>query len=398
MTTVALAAKALARRKIRTLLTAAGVGVAVAVFVSLMGFNQGYRNALSRDVEKMGYQVLVTSKGCPYEAATMLLNGGQIPRYMDEKVVQRVISDPAVAQYTPFFMNAAIDPAAGATGLALFIGIDPTSFLAMKPWLRLSEGGVFSGETVNEALLGWEAAELQTRRVGDELFIPGTDRVLRVVGILKRSGTQDDGTIFVPLKTAQAMFKQRGKLTGLGLKLHDLTQVVGFEDRLFDEASIQVITMSQVKNTILSLVNTARVMVMSVAAVAIFVAVLGVVNTILFSVFERTREIGVMKAIGASHSDVFRVIWLETVMLCSAGGLLGIGLALAAGGVMQSVIRKVLPYAPSGNLVEVTPGLLAGALLGALFLGLVAGIYPSLRAAMVRPIQAIRAGVAGGGR
>ena len=150
--------------------------------------------------------------------------------------------------------------------------------------------------------------------------------------------------------------------------------------------------MAQVKGTIFNLISSARVMASAIALIAIFVAVIGVVNTILMSVFERTQEIGVMKALGASRLDVFQIIWVETVLICAMGGILGNLLAVAGGNAVEHLLRRLLPYAPSGKLVLVTPGLLAMSFAGAIVLGLVAGVYPALRASSMRPVEAIRRG------
>jgi putative ABC transport system permease protein len=240
--------------------------------------------------------------------------------------------------------------------------------------------------------MGYEAAEVEQRLVGDKIFVPGVDKVLTVVGIFDRTGTQDDGIIFLPLKTAQNIFSLSDKLTGVGIKLKDIAQIGQFEEDLYNEPGIQIISMAQVRGTILNLISSAKVMANSVAVIAIFIALIGVVNTILMSVFERTQEIGVMKAIGASRNGVFRLIWTETVLICTFGGILGNILALVGSGVVERSIKMVLPYAPSGQLVSIKPDLLVWAFLGAIILGIVAGIYPAWRASSMVPVEAIRRG------
>ena len=150
--------------------------------------------------------------------------------------------------------------------------------------------------------------------------------------------------------------------------------------------------MAQVRGTILSLISSAKVMANSVAVIAIFIALIGVVNTILMTVFERTQEIGIMKAIGASKKDIFKLIWTETVLICTFGGILGNIIALLGSDVVEYSIKKVLPYAPSGQLVLIKPDLLVGAFVGAIILGIVSGIYPAWRASSMVPVEAIRRG------
>jgi len=388
-----LAYKNLKRRKIRSLLTIGGVAIAVAVLVSLLGFNTGYKQALTRDVDKMGYQVLITAKGCPYEAATLMLKGGGGLRYIDQDIYNKIVNDPRIDKITPQLIHTVYDTERqeGKGGFAMYMGI-LRSYLELKPWSKFKSGGWFSGDDVDEAIMGYEAAELEQRSVGDKIFIPGVDKVLTVVGIFERTGTQDDGVFFLPLKTAQRIFNVKDKITGIGIKLKEVEKIYEFEESLYNIANIQVISMAQVKGTILSLISTAQILVTSVAAIAIFVAIIGVVNTILMSVFERTQEIGVMKAIGASKLDIFKLIWIETILTCSLGGIFGNIIAILGGNVVEYFVRKLLPYVPGGKLVLITPYLLFYSLLGTIILGLISGIYPALRASSMRPIEAIRSG------
>jgi putative ABC transport system permease protein len=239
--------------------------------------------------------------------------------------------------------------------------------------------------------LGYEAAELEQREVGDVYLIPEKNIELKVVGVLKRTGTQDDGTIFVPIKTLQKAFRQEGKVTGIGIKVNKSADISRFEEKMYDLPDVQVVSLIQVKQTILSLVGTARVMVLSIAIIAIVIALIGVVNTVLMSVFERYQEIGILKSIGAMPLDVFRMVWTETLILCSIGSLVGIGLALLLAQISDILVRRLLPYAPTGALVEINFPLMAYTMLVMIIIGLLGGIYPAWRAASIRPLEAIRA-------
>jgi putative ABC transport system permease protein len=266
------------------------------------------------------------------------------------------------------------------------------SYLDLKPWSEFQAGGWFSSDTAEEAIMGYEAAEVEQRLVGDKIFIPNINKTLKVVGIFERTGTQDDGVIFLPLKTTQQIFSLPNKLTGVGIKLNDIRKISEFEEDMYNKPGIQTISMAQVKGTILNLISSAKVLANSVAVIAIFIAVIGVVNTILMSVFERTREIGVMKAMGASAADIFKLIWTETILVCISGGVLGCIFALLGSRIVEHIIKEILPYAPSGRLVLIRPNLLLAALAGAITLGIISGIYPAWRASSMRPIEAIRTG------
>ncbi len=383
--------KNLLRKKVRSLLTLVGIALSSWVLVSLLGFNQGYEASLNKDIDNMGFQIMIMAKGCPYEAATLMLQGGSGLRYMKESIMADIEKEPEVEKITPILMSAVFDPNKGERGgIAGYFGIDAKSFAELKPFLKFKQGGWFTDPNAFETVMGFEAAELETREVGDMILMPEKNVQFKVVGILERTGTQDDGTIFVPLKTLQKVLGTPEDITTIGIKLKKGIDSVKLEEKLYQLPDVQIVSLAQVKETIMKLISTAKIMVLSIALIAIIIAMVGVINTILTSVWERFQEIGILKTIGAMPSDIFKLIWIETLLLCTTGGVLGIILALILSKATDVAMRSVLPYAPGGGLVMIDTKLILLTLVGIVCIGLISGIYPAWRAGRIRPLEAIR--------
>lgn len=386
-----IALKNLKRKRIRTVLTLLGIAVSTWVLISLLGFNQGYERSLGEDIDNLGFQILLTAKGCPYEAATLMMQGGTGLRYIPESVLEDLSDHPEVESLTPMLMQAVFNPMVGEHGgISAYQGVDPHSFPQMRPYLEFEQGSWFTDSHARETVIGYEMAELEQREIGDYILIPEIYEELRVVGILKRSGTQDDGSIFVPYKTLQEIFDVPDKLTSVGIKVDPDADIAAFEERLYDLPDVQVVSMALVQSTISNLVSTARIMVMSIAIIAILIAMVGVMNTILMSVFDRYQEIGIMKSMGASRRHIFRLIWTETVILCFLGGVVGALMSYAFASFTDSLIRVVLPYSPKGAMVQIDLPLVIRSIVIIVAVGLISGVYPAFRATMIKPIEAIR--------
>ncbi len=251
--------KNLLRKKTRSGLTIIGIALAAWVLVSLLGFNKGYESSLNRDIDNLGFQMIVTAKGCPYEAATLMLKGGTGLRYMPQSITEQITKEPEVEEVTAMLMQAVFDPNKGESGgYSAYLGVDPDTFPQMKSFLEFKQGKWFTDPEAMEAVLGYEAAELEQREVGDLLLITEKNVEVKVVGIFKRTGTQDDGTIFLPLKAVQKIFGIKDELTGIGIKVKKDADIAKFEEKMYKLPDVQVVSLSQVKQTIMTLVSTAK--------------------------------------------------------------------------------------------------------------------------------------------
>jgi putative ABC transport system permease protein len=377
--------QSLAYHKTRSALTIAAMGLATALLASTFGFQTGYRAALKRNIDAMGYQILVTGKGCPHEAATLILRGGSIPMYIQEEVYQHIRGRSEVQDATRFFMQSV--PVVETGSHQLYVGIDE-SFIRLKPGVTFQRGEWFSSPIANEAILGFNVAEYHRLGLGDVIEV-GV-RPFEIRGVLDKLGTQDDGTIFLPLEVAQEIFEKRDLLTGIGIRLHDIDQAGPFIDRLYEIPSIQVVRMSSVQNMVLNILRGVRGLLMAFGLLCLVVALMGVFNVALMAVHERRLELGVLRAMGCPASMLFKMVWSEVLLLTAFGALAGAVLTVLLRGAVESAFRATLTFVPSGVVVAVTPAGLIGSCGLVVLLGLVAGIYPAWRSSVVPPMASIR--------
>jgi putative ABC transport system permease protein len=381
-----LALQNLSRRRFRSGITVAGVAIAVGCLACLLAFGEGYRNGLRRELDGMGMQMMMVPLGCPYDAAARVLKGKTLDVSLPLSALAAVRNDPAVALGAPMLMATLPRPSEGRTDC--WVGVDE-SIRPLKPWWKMKTGSAWFADA-DSVILGAEAAATELREVGDTLYSPETGRRFRVSGILERSGTSDDSLFFIPLHTAQLMFHQPDRLTAIAIRLRDPGLVTGAIERLQKTRGAQVVTLAEMLGTFLNLVGAVRTLVMAVAVLAIAISVLTVFNTMLASVLERTGELAILRAVGASRWQVFRLLALEALLLTVTGSLLGLLLALATGHGIETVVRQFVAIAPDGRLLSLSTGVAGQCLLVGLGTGVTAGLYPAWQASRLPPARALR--------
>lgn len=221
MNLAGVAVRNLARHPIRTGLTVLGVACAAATVFAILGFDRGYERALRDDLSRTGVHLFVSTEGCPSVAATMLIRGGELPRYMTDAHLAEARTTPGVRLAGGYLIATGIPPEGG--GIDLFFGITE-EVPRLKPEWKL-DGSWFSAPDAAEAILGATMAERFRAGVGSSITIPSLAREVRVVGILERTRSQDDQFIFLPIQTAQRWFRKDGKLTAIGVQAESVEQI-----------------------------------------------------------------------------------------------------------------------------------------------------------------------------
>jgi len=389
MNWVALSVKEWQRRPLRAGITAAGVAIAVAALFSLMAFHDGYRDGLGRELDRLGAHILVVPKGCPYDAASIALHGANWPCYLKHSYLEEVRATPGVAHAAPALMTAFNNEFGGKD---VFVGVDE-NMLALRPGWHID--GHFP-RAKDEILAGSEVARRNQWRVGESVAIHGMPEMkATVAGILQPTQGSEDSFVYLRLTDAQKAFKHDAELTHILVRLsdpneldHAVTQLRGCNAGM----DMNIVPLTHLFRTIQSLVNSTRVLLGCVAMIALLIVGAGVANAVLMSIAERTREIGVMRAIGGSCANIFALIWMETIQLCVVGGTIGIALAFVTSRAVESWLRSRLPFAPTDSLIHWDWSIALLCLSGAVLLGMAAGLLPAWRATRMTPMEAFRQG------
>ena len=360
----------LMRRKVRTLLTAVGIGVGIATIVALVAIADGYSASMTSMNTKSGADLTVSQAN----SADMMLSA------VDEEIGRKIAQLPDVAGVSGMLFSVA--PLENNPYFIIF-GYEPDSFAIRH--FKVKEGRLISKDSRagrREVMVGSTAARQLKKGVGDSIRVYGAN--YRIVGVFETGVPWEDGGSVVSLAEAQEMMKKPNQVSMFQIKLKNVEQA----DRAIkaiERTSKEIVVAKSSEYAEQSQdIQTTRGFAWAISAIAMLAGGVGMMNTVLMSVFERTREIGVLRALGWRRRRVLTMILGESLLLsligAAAGIVLGVGLTWLIG---QSEMGSFL--APSYS-----PLLFAQAIGTALVLGAVGGIYPAFRAAGLSPVEALR--------
>ena len=354
------------RRPARTILSAVGLGIGVGFIITLVGITEGSRQVFTR-LLTAGQADLVAEQA---NASDMAFSK------IDVRVADKIRLHPEVRSVS----KLAIGTTTGE-GLAFFFvfGLDPHEEYIQH--YRIRTGRAI--ERSREIMIGRLAAESQKKQVGDTLHVAGSS--YRIVGIYENGIAYEDIGGVVELKDAQRLFGRPRQVSIISIGLRDPSRAAAVAaelERDFPEVMVmQAATMTE------RIQDFASMNAVFNALVALMVVVGGtvMVNVMIMSVFERTQEIGVLRALGWRRGRVLRMVLVESLALAGLSGVAGIaiGTGLNALFSLEPTYGRLLPTAYSAaNLLEI------GVLI--LVLGAIGGLYPAWRAANMRPVEALQ--------
>jgi len=397
-----LAAENLKTRKLRTWLTMIGIFIGIAAIVSLISLGQGMKDAITSQFQSFGSDRLtVQAKGIQFGPPG---SNVVVPLTKDDiKVIEKVngvdsvsgrLIQTAVATFekknkVTWFVDVPSD----SKQRALFNDIlkPKTSsgrFLLTSDKYKVVVGNDYS----TSPLLGKEVV------VGDKIEINGQQ--FEIVGILEKKGNpQFDLAIYMNEEVLRDVTNTPDKVSMITVRINkgeDLNRMADTITRALRRArneaegkeTFQIQTPEQTLGAVNTILTIVQAVLIGIASISLLVGGIGIMNTMYTSVLERTKEIGIMKAIGAKNSDVLLIFLIESGFLGLLGGIIGLTLGILISKSVEIIATNVLG---TGLLkASISIYLLAGALLFSFLIGSISGVLPAIQASKMTPVKALR--------
>lgn len=397
-------------RNLRSWLTILGIVIGVASIVSLISISIGVSDQITSRMSTLDSNVIQISAGG--QQAQKFMGPGlggvgsgappggksQFDSHKDSVISFREVDDlrilPGVYKLDARIQNREIVSYTDKNSSLTIIGTEPAAFKD-SVGVELLDGRYLSTSDKYSAVLGYSVANAtfqDTEMLNKQIKIGGVP--FRVVGILNQSGGGmggSDSAIFIPQQTAKNMFNQTESVSQIIVIVaddHDTDTVAAQIESVLinlhrvtaNTKDFTIVTAATVQSTVSSVTDTLGLLLGGIASISLLVGGIGVANTMFMSVLEQTRDIGVLKSIGAKNKDVVYLFLLEAGVIGFVGGLLGVILSFIASFALSSF------NVPT----KLTPELLIGALLFSVLIGVVAGVAPARNAAAITPIEALK--------
>lgn len=400
---LSLAARNLSHRRTRSLLTIIGIFIGIAAVVALISLSSGLNNVITAEFQKLGAdKIIIMSTAGGRISSPFASELSAHPLTTDD--VNNLKKIKGVKLVGALLVKSASVEYAGEVKNSFAFGIPlgrEKQMLAETLAHELASGRDFKSSDGYAAIIGSYAADGYFKkkiRPGDKIAINGKD--FEVIGVLKSVGRRiDDEAIYIPLETARELFNEQKLVSMIIVQVQAGVSPAAVGEKISEkmrrsrnekkgEEAFVVQTPEQLAATFNAILGAIQVVVIGIAAISLLVGGIGIMNTMYTSVLERTKEIGVMKAIGARNSDVMLLFLTESGMLGLFGGIIGvaIGVSLAYGAQVaaQQILGTTLLQA------SFAPEIIGGALAFSFLVGAVSGVLPARHAASLKPVDALR--------
>ncbi|MFI5259096.1 MAG: ABC transporter permease [Candidatus Limnocylindrales bacterium] len=390
-----LALSRLGTGKLRTALTMLGVIIGVASVVALVSVAQGATKGISDQLQSLGTNLVTVSPGAVRTGATRGAIGSATTLTLDDASALATLD--GVATVAPELTTNKLVVVGSQNETTRIVGTTPgyLSVFAYQMWVGSFLNQASVDHNLRVAVIGATTADnlgLTDTSIGSTIYIGGLP--FQLIGITQPKGgtTTADDLVMIPLSTAHELFIGSNSVSAIGLSATSqdaistvtaeitatLEQRHGITNGVDD---FTIATQSQLLGTVSSVSDVLTLLLAGIASISLLVGGIGIMNIMLVSVRERTREIGIRKAIGARGRDILSQFLVEALALSLAGGVIGIGVGVVASFAIGTYAGWGFVFSPVTVLVAVGFSLVVG---------IVFGVWPASQAARLDPVVALR--------
>jgi len=357
------------RNKTRTALAVVGIAIGIATIVALGIITDGLKASTEETLKAGGSDFTVVETN----VSDMFLSK------IDEGYVDKINQINGVNDSVGVLLAV---QKVGDNPYFVLIGIDPNKLSLSR--IKITQGKAFSEGDAKEIIIGKVASEKLNKTIGDTITLKNEE--YKISGIFQTGDLQQDGGAFISMNNLQEIEEKEDKVTMIYVKIDNNADVEQVTQSIEDKYGSDLTTIASLEDlqSVDQGLNTIDTASWAISLLAIIIGGIGVINTMIMSVYERTREIGVLKAVGWKNRRILGMILGESLVLTLFAGLVGAIMGVVA-------IQVLLPLGMSGFIQPVyTPAVFIRAFLVALVVGLIGGFYPAYRASQLPPTEALR--------
>ncbi|MCX6665322.1 MAG: ABC transporter permease [Euryarchaeota archaeon] len=398
---VKLAVKNLRHRMSRSLLTLLGIAIGIMAIISLMALGEGMQQAVTGELSSLS-DVIIVSTGGDIMSSFGGGGGGSTSEYFTERDIADIERIQGVKDVSTQLSGSALAEYNGKATIVALTGMDIEVMRLQYASQSLHAGAFLNDGDQNKIMIGYGIAHDtfdadipvggRIKFNGEKFFVTG------IFGKQGMGGVSSDSIVLMSTRDFKALTGQNN-MSMVYLRVFNVNDAesiaLNIEEAINENHGRKdfatATTMTSILETVQTILTLVQLVLIAIASIALVVASIGIMNTMMTSVMERTREIGIMKAIGATNKDIMSIFIIEGMLVSTIGGIFGIIMGVFGSQALSLILSSFFSSMSGTQLVPIiTLMSVVLAVAVSLIVGVLSSLYPAWKAARMSPIEAVR--------